>query len=60
MAVLRKGLVSLLAVASASARSIQPRAECPGLPKGSVTIDQYQLYPENADWDVANCLVYFG
>ncbi|KAF9876963.1 hypothetical protein CkaCkLH20_05809 [Colletotrichum karsti] len=33
---------------------------CPPFTKGSFTIQQYQLYPENADWDVDNCIVYFG
>ncbi|RMD39536.1 hypothetical protein DV735_g5603, partial [Chaetothyriales sp. CBS 134920] len=34
--------------------------ECPPVELGSFTIDQYQLYPENADWNAAQCVVYFG
>ncbi|KAJ5010858.1 Core trichothecene cluster (CTC) protein 14 [Colletotrichum sp. SAR 10_99] len=37
-----------------------PPKACPPFTKGSFTIQQYQLYPENADWDVNNCIVYFG
>lgn len=37
-----------------------PSKACPPFTKGSFTIQQYQLYPENADWDVDNCIVYFG
>lgn len=33
---------------------------CPPFTNGSFAIQQYQLYPENADWDVNNCIVYFG
>ncbi len=33
---------------------------CPPLNRGSYNIQQYQLYPENADWDEDSCLVYFG
>ena len=34
--------------------------ECPPLHRGSFNINQYQLYPENAEWDPVNCLVWFG
>ncbi|KAK3382598.1 hypothetical protein B0T24DRAFT_645276 [Lasiosphaeria ovina] len=37
-----------------------PGRPCPPLKKGSFVIDRYQLYPENADWDAASCLVWFG
>ncbi|KAL0934720.1 uncharacterized protein CTRU02_209311 [Colletotrichum truncatum] len=33
---------------------------CPAFTKGSFTVQQFQLYPENADWDVDNCIIYFG
>ncbi|ERT01157.1 trichothecene biosynthesis enzyme [Sporothrix schenckii 1099-18] len=33
---------------------------CPDVHGGSFIINQYQLYPENADWDGDSCLVYFG
>lgn len=51
-------------VAVASALSLRhdkyQGKECPPLDRGSFNIDQYQLYPENADWDEDSCLVYFG
>lgn len=34
--------------------------DCPQVHRGSFIINQYQLYPENADWDEDSCLVYFG
>jgi len=27
---------------------------------GTFTVESYQLYPENADWDTKRCLLYFG
>ena len=33
---------------------------CARLGRGNFNINRYQLYPENADWDDKNCLVYFG
>lgn len=33
---------------------------CPPLNRGTFVINQYQLYPENADWDEDRCLVWFG
>ncbi|KAK0630859.1 hypothetical protein B0T17DRAFT_572834 [Bombardia bombarda] len=33
---------------------------CPPLNRGSFAIDYFQLYAENADWDEASCLVWFG
>lgn len=33
--------------------------KCPPF-KGNMTVNQYQLYPENADWDTKNCILYFG
>ncbi|KAH9897546.1 hypothetical protein F4778DRAFT_783124 [Xylariomycetidae sp. FL2044] len=35
-------------------------AECPPFDKGTILIDSYQLYPENADFDLSRCLVYLG
>ncbi|KAB5517539.1 hypothetical protein GE09DRAFT_978903 [Coniochaeta sp. 2T2.1] len=34
--------------------------QCPPLDRGAFNITQYQLYPENADWDEDRCLVWFG
>ncbi|KAK4163957.1 hypothetical protein QBC43DRAFT_237893 [Cladorrhinum sp. PSN259] len=63
-------LTALLALASASittATSLPPRhsthgpkQECPPFPKGSFTIDQYQLYPENMDFDASRCHLLIG
>ncbi len=36
------------------------RSTCPPFNNGTFIIDQYQLYPENADWDTKKCLLYFG
>lgn len=33
---------------------------CPSLPPGSFTISAFQLYPENASWDAARCLLYLS
>ncbi len=41
-------------------RAIPWGHECPPLHRGTFNLDQYQLYPENADWDEAACVVYFG
>ncbi len=37
-----------------------PPSTCKPFHRGSFNIKQYQLYPENADWDEKSCLVYFG
>jgi len=34
--------------------------ECPPFNGGNFTINQYQLYPENADFDTRQCLLYIG
>lgn len=33
---------------------------CPPFRKGTFSINQFQLYPENADWDTKRCIVYYG
>ncbi|KZL87142.1 tri14-like protein [Colletotrichum incanum] len=57
-------LVSVLAVILAMLSPVEGTSratrQCPPFKKGSFTIQQYQLYPENADWDAENCIVYFG
>ncbi|RMZ79130.1 hypothetical protein DV738_g3494, partial [Chaetothyriales sp. CBS 135597] len=50
-------LAGLFAIA---AKCYPTTSECPPLDRGSFTIDQYQLYPENADWNGAECVAYFG
>jgi hypothetical protein len=37
-----------------------PPTSCPPFTKGTFSVNQLQLYPENADWDTKTCLVYFG
>jgi len=32
---------------------------CPPV-SGDIILEEYQLYPENADWDSQQCLLYFG
>ena len=52
-----------LALLSLNARLIQGRPkdhDCPHLHRGTFNVEQYQLYPENAEWDPESCLVYFG
>ncbi len=53
--------VILLVTLSLGARGnyITP-STCKPFYRGSFNIHQYQLYPENADWDEKSCLVYFG
>ncbi|GAB1319920.1 hypothetical protein MFIFM68171_10130 [Madurella fahalii] len=34
--------------------------KCPPFPGGDFTINQYQLYPENAIWNPDDCVVYFS
>ena len=48
----------------ATAPAVQARLEhhhhkCPQSPGGDFTLNQYQLYPENAIWDPENCVIYF-
>ncbi|KAI2622423.1 hypothetical protein GGR54DRAFT_63072 [Hypoxylon sp. NC1633] len=49
-----------LNAAGASGRLIPRQNECPPLDKGTIVVDSYQLYPENADFDLNECLLYFG
>ncbi|KAF6811766.1 hypothetical protein CSOJ01_05494 [Colletotrichum sojae] len=53
-------LLSLVAFAKTIEAFPKPHNTCPPFTKGTFTIQQPQLYPENADWDVNNCIVYFG
>ena len=39
--------------------TIHETGSCPPF-KGTFTIKQYQLYPENADYDFKTCLLYIG
>ena len=40
--------------------AIERRSDCAPFTKGTFNVSQYQLYPENADWDTKRCVVYFG
>ncbi|KAI0004063.1 hypothetical protein F4779DRAFT_78063 [Xylariaceae sp. FL0662B] len=56
-------LLSLWAASLAvcvSGRLAARQTECPPFNNGTIVIDSYQLYPENADFDQHDCLVYFG
>lgn len=59
-AIIAGPLAVVLAVVGHVDGAPKPAIACPPFNKGSFTIQQYQLYPENADWDVNNCIVYFG
>ncbi|KAI1105769.1 hypothetical protein F4804DRAFT_111362 [Jackrogersella minutella] len=41
-------------------RWIPHGTECAPFDSGTIVIDSYQLYPENADFDQNQCLLYFG
>ncbi|KAI0179011.1 hypothetical protein GGR52DRAFT_284700 [Hypoxylon sp. FL1284] len=55
-------LCVVLARNVADAASLRPsrRAECPPFDEGTIVIESYQLYPENADFDLNDCLLYIG
>lgn len=44
----------------ASPRDLQATNSCPPYTKGTLVVEAYQLYPENADWDAKRCVVYYG
>lgn len=52
-------LMSAVVEAFPSTKHLAPHAPC-GDVKGTITIDQLQLYPENADFDFHACLLYIG
>lgn len=55
-------LYAALALNVADARSVRPsrQSECPPFDKSTIVIESYQLYPENADFDLNDCLLYIG
>jgi hypothetical protein len=55
-------VLPLAAALGVHGRALGRRAmsKCPEFTKSTFTVQQYQLYPENGDWDAKNCLVYFG
>ncbi|KAH9211999.1 hypothetical protein DL95DRAFT_509930 [Leptodontidium sp. 2 PMI_412] len=53
--------VIFLATAAVRAKSLPKHPPyCPPFTRGTFDVQQYQLYPENADWDVSRCLIFFG
>ncbi|KAI1372413.1 hypothetical protein F4677DRAFT_268272 [Hypoxylon crocopeplum] len=50
----------VLNVAYVRGHRISRQSECPPYDKGTIIVDSYQLYPENADFDLNECLLYFG
>ncbi len=57
---MRRAQLLPLALGIAASPTHHHSSECPSLNRGTFVIDQYQLYPENADWDAQACVVYFG
>ncbi len=55
-------LATLLLAASSvlGAVALPRRSTCAPFHNGTFFVEQYQLYPENADWDNKKCLLYFG
>jgi len=53
-------VTSLLVAGGALAHPGHGHGGCRPLRRGNFNINQYQLYPENADWDEKACVVYFG
>lgn len=62
---LRTLLTSVAVASSALATTLAPPGTftyppCPPFKKGTFDVKLFQLYPENADWDLKRCVVYFG
>lgn len=55
-----KGSIAILGGLSLVAARVLRRQDCPSVTPGTFIIEQYQLYPENADWDRKRCALYFG
>ncbi|KAK2061453.1 hypothetical protein LY76DRAFT_507797 [Colletotrichum caudatum] len=53
-------LVVILAILSPGESKPQLARRCLPFANGSFVVHQHQLYPESADWDVDNCIIYFG
>ncbi|KAK2017199.1 hypothetical protein LZ32DRAFT_523534 [Colletotrichum eremochloae] len=57
-------LINILAVILGSLSPVESTPQlarrCLPFANGSFVIQQYQLYPGSADWDVDNCIIYFG
>ncbi|KAK1987518.1 hypothetical protein LZ30DRAFT_579872 [Colletotrichum cereale] len=53
-------LVVILGILLSVEGTPQLARRCLPFGNGSFVIQHYQLYPENADWDVDNCIIYFG
>ncbi|KAI1074904.1 hypothetical protein F5B20DRAFT_425300 [Whalleya microplaca] len=53
-------LWAALPAVNVTGRPTAHKNECPPFNNGTITVDSYQLYPENADFDQNQCLLYFG
>ncbi|KAI1774503.1 hypothetical protein F4818DRAFT_64154 [Hypoxylon cercidicola] len=51
---------AFLNVANARSRRTSCQSKCPPFANGDLVIESYQLYPENADFDLHDCLLYIG
>ncbi|KAI0384207.1 hypothetical protein F5Y04DRAFT_278211 [Hypomontagnella monticulosa] len=58
--ILRLWVALALNVTNASVLRASGHKQCPPLETGTIIVDSYQLYPENADFDMNQCLLYFG
>ncbi|OTB04775.1 hypothetical protein M426DRAFT_57906 [Hypoxylon sp. CI-4A] len=52
--------ILILSVIGVSDHRIGQRQQCPPFNNGTIIINSYQLYPENADFNINQCLLYFG
>ncbi|OHE91254.1 hypothetical protein CORC01_13454 [Colletotrichum orchidophilum] len=57
---LTAALAMLLSSAAQAESPPNPSGQFPPLKKGSFFNQHYQLCPENLDWDINDCIVYFG
>ncbi|KAL7620173.1 hypothetical protein AAE478_009166 [Parahypoxylon ruwenzoriense] len=51
---------ALVLFGNAVGHQVPRRKACPPFSNGTIVVDSYQLYPENADFDLNECLLYFG
>ncbi len=57
--ILGTGVTTVAAGALSKSQEYKHKTHCPPF-SGTFNIDQYQLYPENADFDFVQCLLYIG
>ncbi|KAK0616865.1 hypothetical protein B0T14DRAFT_523950 [Immersiella caudata] len=54
------GLLGQHQAAFCRAAEAHKHARCPDMPPGRITINAYQLYPENLSWDPVHCQLYLS